>query len=127
MKKALTFLSIAVLAIALLALVGCAGSTPAANTPSTSATPAPGAGTAAASVAISNFAFSPADLTVKVGDSVTWTNNDSVAHTITSDAGDFDSGSIAQGATYTHKFDKAGTVSYHCAVHPSMTAKITVQ
>lgn len=127
MKKALTFLTLAALAVALVALTGC-GSTPAATTPSSStAAPSGGSSGGAPAVTISNFAFSPADLTVKVGDSVTWTNNDSVAHTVTGDKAEFDSGSIAPGATFSHKFDTAGTISYHCSVHPSMTAKITVQ
>lgn len=80
-------------------------------------------------VDIQNFAFSPSDITVKVGATVTWTNKDSVAHTVTSDNGSvepFDSGNVAQGGVYSHTFNTVGTFTYHCTVHPSMTGKVTV-
>jgi plastocyanin len=127
MKKLPTLAVIAVLALAVIALAGCS-STPAPTPAATSGSSSSAAPAAGAAVAISNFAFSPADITVKVGDTVTWTNNDSVGHTVTSDTGAFDSPNpIAQGSTYSFKFTKAGTYPYHCAVHPSMTAKVTVQ
>lgn len=126
MKRLFSLAVVALALVALVALVGCSSSTPAttpATTPSTSSgSSSSSAGTA---VSIANFAFNPADVTIKVGDTVTWTNNDSVAHTVTGTG--FDSGSLAQGKTYSHKFDTAGTFDYHCSVHPSMTAKITVQ
>ena len=56
---------------------------------------------------------------------ITWTNNDSATHTVA--FADFNSGQLAPGATYTHKFDTAGAFDYHCSIHPSMTAKVTVQ
>jgi plastocyanin len=78
-------------------------------------------------VEISNFAFSPATLTVPVGTKVTWTNKDSASHTVTSDDGKtFDSKGMAQGATYSFTFTTAGTFAYHCAVHPMMTATVIV-
>lgn len=83
-----------------------------------------GGGTQAVSIA--GFAFSPADLSVKVGDSVTWTNNDSTAHTATADDGSFDCGVIAGGQSFTFTFTTAGTFTYHCRIHPSMVAKLTV-
>jgi plastocyanin len=74
------------------------------------------------------MAFSPVSLTVAVGTAVTWTNNDSVAHTVTSDTKVFDSGSItAAVGTYSYTFTVAGTYNYHCTIHPMMTAKIIVQ
>jgi plastocyanin len=127
MKKLLTLAAIAVLAVALAALVGCSSTpapTPAATTGS-STSAAPAGGTA---VTIAQFAFTPADVTIKVGDTVTWANNDSVGHTVTSDTGAFASPNpIAQGSSYSFKFTKAGTYPYHCSVHPTMTAKVTVQ
>jgi len=122
MKRLFSLAVVALALVALVALVGCSSSTPA-TTPSTSSgSSSSSAGTA---VSIANFAFNPADVTIKVGDTMTWTNNDSVPHTVTGTG--FDSGSLAQGKTYSHKFDTAGTFDYHCSVHPSMTAKITVQ
>ena len=78
-------------------------------------------------VTIQNMAFSPASLTVKVGDKVTWTNQDSVGHSATADDNSFDTGVIAQGQSGSTTFSKAGTYTYHCKVHPSMTATIIVQ
>lgn len=79
-----------------------------------------------ASVNIQGFAFSPGTLQIPAGTTVTWTNNDQVAHTVTADDGSFDSGNIAPGGTYSMTFDTPGTISYHCAVHPNMTASIVV-
>jgi plastocyanin len=78
-------------------------------------------------VSISNFAFSPANLTVKVGSTVTWTNQDSVEHTVVADDDSFKSNTIASGSTFSQTFTKAGTVGYHCGIHPSMKGQITVQ
>ncbi len=77
-------------------------------------------------VAIAGFAFSPQELTVTVGDTVTWTNTDAVAHTATSTAGAFDSGEIAQGASYSVTFTSPGTFDYVCTPHPSMTGRVVV-
>jgi|SRR3989344_6951606 len=76
---------------------------------------------------IANFAFSPSTLTIKSGDSVTWTNKDSSAHTVTSDSGnELDSERISNGQIYTHVFAQPGTYSYHCTPHPGMKATIVV-
>ena len=132
-----------VIAFALLALVllvvGCGSSTTTTTSgavttaPETATTASGGASTTVAggatalAVQMMNFSFQPASLTVKVGDTVTWTNNDSTAHTVTADDNSFDSGNIDPGATYKHTFDKAGTVPYHCSIHSSMTGSIVVQ
>jgi plastocyanin len=76
-----------------------------------------------------NFAFSPADLTVRVGQNVTWTNNAAVAHSVVSDTMSteaFSSGALATGQSFTHEFDHVGDFSYHCGIHPSMTGTIHV-
>jgi len=79
------------------------------------------------SVAISSFAFDPATLTVKKGTTVTWTNKDSTAHTVTADSGTGpSSGHLSQGQTYSYKFDTVGTFKYHCAIHTDMTGTVTV-
>jgi len=74
---------------------------------------------------IQNFAFAPATVNIKVGGSVTWTNMDNVAHTVTSTTGAFDSGPVAAGQTFNFKFNTAGTYVYHCTIH-SMMANATV-
>ena len=78
-------------------------------------------------VTIQNFAFSSQTITVPPGTTVIWTNKDSVAHIVTSDTGAWpDSGNLATGQTFSHAFTKAGNYPYHCAIHPSMTAKVIV-
>jgi len=86
--------------------------------------PAAGGGDA---VTIKNFAFGPASLSVVAGSTVTWTNDDSAAHTATADDGSFDSASIAPGSTFSQTFDTAGMFAYHCSIHPNMKATIEVQ
>ena len=71
-------------------------------------------------VDIMNFNFVPQVITVPKGTTVTWTNRDSVPHTVTSTTGAFDSGSISQGYTYSHTFDTPGTYEYSCTIHPSI-------
>lgn len=80
-----------------------------------------------ASVGMKGFAFAPATITIKVGESVEWINDDTVNHTVTADDGSFDSGNEAPGNSYTHKFDKAGTYTYFCKWHPNMKGTIIVQ
>jgi plastocyanin len=77
-------------------------------------------------VAISGFAFSPAALTVKVGTTVKWTNQDSVGHTVVADDNSWGSGNLNQGDSFSFAFNTAGTYAYHCGVHPNMKATITV-
>lgn len=82
--------------------------------------------TASADISIKNFAFNPSNTTVKVGTKVTWTNEDSMNHTISSDINAFESGHMAKGQSFSFIFNKAGTYAYYCALHPSMTGTIIV-
>lgn len=77
-------------------------------------------------VTIHNFAFGPQIVTVKPGVTVHWTNQDSEAHTVTSDAGAFNSSVLQPGASFSFTFTKPGTYSYHCSIHPFMTGKVVV-
>ncbi len=86
-------------------------------------------------VAMRNMAFSPSQVTIKVGERVRWTNNDFVLHTATSgapgdaDAGsDFDTGDIARGQSATVQFNNTGEFVYFCRRHPTTMfgAKVTV-
>jgi plastocyanin len=86
----------------------------------------PGAASSEARVTIKGFAFDPAELTVTVGTTVTWTNEDAAAHTISSDDKLWDSGRLSQGGTYSRVFDQTGSFSYHCAIHSSMAGTIIV-
>jgi len=120
---------------AALAIGACsAGNTPspaasaaAASAPPASVSSASGDGGAGASaVTIQNFAFNPQTLTVKVGSKVTWTNQDGIAHTVTFDTGGATSDNLAPGATYEQTFSTAGTLTYHCKIHPIMTGTVMV-
>ena len=81
---------------------------------------------AANTVTISGMAFSPASITIKAGQTVTWVNQDSIAHTVTSDQGLWDPGSLAPGASYQQTFATAGQYAYHCTIHPFMTGTVVV-
>ena len=79
------------------------------------------------SVAIKGFKFVPADVTVKVGDTIVWTNDDSAPHTVESSDGVLRSDELSKGDTYEYKFAKAGKHDYICGIHPSMHGSVTVQ
>jgi amicyanin len=82
---------------------------------------------AQAAVAIQNFAFNPASVTVKAGTTVTWTNADSASHTVTSDSGSLmKSALLATGQSYSVTFTTPGTFTYHCSVHPMMHGTVVV-
>jgi plastocyanin len=89
--------------------------------------PATGASTAATAVttSIRDFAFQP-EIEVGVGGQVTWTNADPATHTVTASDGSFDSGALAPGGSFAATFTEAGSVTYFCAVHPSMIGTIIV-
>lgn len=84
------------------------------------------AGPGANEVWIQGMAFNPSSITVTAGTKITWTNKDGIAHTVTSDTGVFDSGSIGADGTFSFTFTTAGTYPYHCKIHTSMTAKVVV-
>jgi plastocyanin len=78
-------------------------------------------------VRISGFAFSPDSVTVGVGESVTWTNEDAVAHTATGSGGAFDTERLDPGESTTITFATAGSYAYVCAIHPTMTGTVVVE
>ncbi|HEY1856872.1 cupredoxin domain-containing protein [Acidocella sp.] len=79
-------------------------------------------------VTINNYTFTPATLTVHAGDTVIWTNQDSIPHTATAlDGKSFDSGAIDPGESWKFVFTKAGQFKYRCAIHPDMRGAIDVQ
>lgn len=79
------------------------------------------------SVTIQNFAFMPSSITVPQGTTVTWTNHDSTAHTVTGDtSGGPSSSPIQPGQSYSFTFSNAGSFPYHCSIHPQMTGSVMV-
>jgi plastocyanin len=72
------------------------------------------------------FAFEPQTLTIPVGTTVTFRNDDGEAHTFTADGGAFDSGQVAGGRSFSFTFSTPGTFAYHCNIHSSMRGTISV-
>ena len=107
-----------------------------ASTPTTEQTDTGGSGGAtkpsggSTTVDMKDIQFVPKDVTVKAGTTITWTNSDQVAHTVTKEGGpgaDFDSGNVDPGGTFEQSFDKPGKINYECQIHPGQTGTITVQ
>ena len=77
-------------------------------------------------VKISNFAFQPARIVVSPGTKVVWTNEDSDPHTVTTDKPGFSSQALDTGTRFTEVVKRAGTISYHCTIHPFMHGAVVV-
>jgi plastocyanin len=127
----MTRILLALCAVVALAAAGCGGS----NSSSTSSASSSSTSTAAASssggavtIKMQNIAFDPKAVTVKVGQKVTWTNEDTVDHNVTSQSGEtIKSDNFGKGATFSFTPKTAGTIKYACTIHPGMTATLTVQ
>jgi plastocyanin len=78
-------------------------------------------------VTIKNFAFDPSTITIKAGENVTWTNEDSAPHQVKEDAGLFLSSSLSNGQSFTYRFTAVGTYNYTCNIHSSMHGKVIVE
>jgi amicyanin len=91
--------------------------------------PVPQAAAATQQVHMSGYAYGPATLTIKVGDTVTWTNHDQAPHDAVTTAGpaQFRSPMLATGQTWSLTFSTPGTYSYYCSIHPDMRGQIVVQ
>lgn len=97
------------------------------NAPNNTPAASPVADANTANVAMSNFSFKPAEITIKAGMKVVWTNNDLAGHLIIADDGSFISSAISQEQTFERVFPAAGIFPYHCKIHPSMTGKVIVE
>lgn len=99
---------------------------PAASTSTPAATPA--ASGDAVRVVMKNIAFEPKEVTVKVGQKITWTNEEPVDHNVVSNSGaEFKSEIFGEGGTFEFTPKEAGTIEYECTLHPGMVGTITVQ
>ena len=78
-------------------------------------------------ISMLNSQFEPQNIRVAAGETITWTNDDSVTHTATADNGEFDSGHLEPGNAFSHVFEEPGTYDYRCTIHPTMVGTITVQ
>jgi plastocyanin len=130
-------LSLRVLVLSSLPLlaIACAGSDsapPPAPSPVPSPLQPPGAGSSSVTIpmgasTLGDRAYNPGEIAVAVGSTVTWVNADTVSHTSTSDAGQWDSGVVAPGGQFSSNFPAAGTFPYHCTIHPGMIARVVVR
>jgi plastocyanin len=122
LKKFILLLSLSTLML----FLGCSKSSDYSTNPSNGGTPGTN------EVLMKGKTFSPAVRTVNVGTTVKWTNNDNVAHTITSGtpgspSGLFDSGNLNSNGVFTFTFNQAGTYKYYCKIHTMMTGTVIVQ
>ncbi len=76
---------------------------------------------------ISDFKFTPATITIHVGDTITWTNAGPTEHTATASNGSFDTGILKKGASASHTFTRPGTYAYICTIHPFMHGTVVVE
>ena len=115
------------IAAALLAATACSGN----SSTSASTTTSTGSNTNSSIVLnasiLTSTAFSPNPIIVKVGDSVTWVNNNTTAHTSIANGGAWASGNINPGGSFKATMTAAGTFPYHCNIHPGMIGTVTVQ
>lgn len=125
-------MSIRVASILFLAMcfTGCGGySSPSA--PSTEPTPAPAGSTEvrinSGASGQTTGAFGANPLTVPVGTTISWLNDDSITHTSTADGNQWSSGNIAPGGRFNFTFSSAGRFTYHCQIHPNMVGTVVVQ
>jgi plastocyanin len=122
MKLSKTLASVLLLAL-VLALVGCSGSGATSNPPSSGTTTVDKP--AGVTIVEKGFAFDPPTLEVKVGDTVTFKNEDSAPHIVSIDGKQLST--QTQGASVTWTAPQAGTFPYSCTIHPSMTGEIVVK
>jgi plastocyanin len=137
MQKPLRHILITVALLGAIAAVGCGKrnqpAKPAGNAPAP--TPAAPAALPAAErplktpvtvfISMKGKRFLPAVVNAQVGDTIKWTNDDTVAHTVT--GGEFTSPRIAPGESYAAAVTKDGTVDYRCTLHPEMAGKVVVR
>ncbi len=127
-SKSLALMALfAILVLTVMVVAGCTASSTTPSTGGTSGgtTTTGGSSSAGMTVSMKNFAFNPSTFTVKVGEVVTFKNDDSVGHTVNIDG--VDKGAVAPGATLEWTPDTAGTFPLKCTIHPQMTGTITVQ
>jgi plastocyanin len=139
MKKGIIFLAITII---LIAVSGCTQSStpvqPTATVPASQQTtqqltvttiPVPQATTSVSgnTIRIKNFAFDPANITVKVGSTVRWVNQDSVPHNIQFTDPHFSSVLLASSQSGSQKFDQPGVYDYICSIHPDMHGTVFVE
>jgi len=78
-------------------------------------------------VSIVNFAFTPEEITIAPGESITWTNDDGAPHGLEYNDGAPGTNFLLPGASFSRRFDQSGTYDYSCSIHPYMTGRVVVR
>jgi plastocyanin len=122
---------LALTSMLLMSAAGCSGASSPVTSPTPVTTPAVAASASVrvpvGATTLGNRAYSPDEITVALGDSVTWINLVSVSHTSTADLGGWNSGTLAPGQQFELTPQSTGTFTYHCAIHPGMVGTVVVQ
>ncbi|MEO7195387.1 MAG: cupredoxin family copper-binding protein [Pseudonocardiaceae bacterium] len=132
MRQFRTKFVVPAVAAGIMAFAGCGGPATAAPAPADQAMPGMSMPPVAAApmatnaVSIMNFAFSPATVTMKAGTTVTWTNHDQDAHTVSAMSGAFHSATLNTGQSYSYTFTTPGRFDYLCTIHPFMLGTVVV-
>lgn len=125
MRKAFLFIAgITMLAVLSMAVSACGEET---STSTSSNGSTSNAAEKSSVISISGNKFNPAELTVDVGTTVTWSNSDSTTHTVTASGGAFSSGNLKSGQNFGYTFNEPGTFDYGCTIHPDMKGKVVVK
>lgn len=125
-------LAVTGLVAATLAVAGCgssgdSSSSSGAAAPAAAAKPAPPVSGTTVRVSMKDIAFHAQDVTVKLGQTVTWTDREPVIHNVTADSGaSFKSDNFGQGKSFSYKPTKPGLIRYECTIHPGMVGTLTV-
>ena len=128
MKRNRFFSTVLMLSASIILINGCKN-----NSTNYNSIPTSGAKPGTNEVWMQNMAFAPTSLTITAGTTITWTNKDAIAHTVTSgtpanQTSLFDSGNLTQGQSFSYTFKTAGSFQYFCKIHPNtMQATITVK
>jgi plastocyanin len=131
LRRALVFAAAAILIVVAVIAAGCGGSS-SSNTTATGplvthvTNPASG-GAQTVQVIMTNRSYDPKEITVNVGDTVTWVNQDAPQHDVVADKGEFKSDLFDKGASFSFTFTTAGTYPYHCSIHPGMVGTVIVK
>jgi plastocyanin len=132
-NAAFILLVAAALALVLMLLIAACGSGSTGSTDTTlpvgetTTVTTVGSATGGTQVIMTNRSYNPATVTIKVGDKVTWVNQDAPQHDVVADNGEFNSQLFDKGQSFSFTFTKAGTYPYHCSIHPGMTGTVVVQ
>lgn len=126
MKKAIIII-VAVIIIGIGAYYLTSGTSYGGSTSTPPVSPAEAHAQSGTTINIKNYSFNPLTLTVKAGTKVTWVNNDSAPHTITSDSGALlNSPALSPGQSFSFTFTNPATINYHCNIHPNMKSSVVV-